>query len=405
MRGVPLLPTLLVCAWATGALAAAGHGERTCPGLLAIAGQYADHPEAGLAAFAEEACEKAAGDESLAGADLLRLLEARPAEPPADKARFFLAELFDRRGDPLGAIQQLQRLREEFPSSPLAPLALERATLLHKVRVLARQRAGEAWRLDDSFLAAARRAGLKGPRAVAAAEESGLWIADEKAGAVVVLGSAGEVVSRLPVEGPTAVAASPGSAVRIVGRLGVGPPRHPPAVPAAPDEREGAEPRGVRRVGAIAVASDGRVLLLDSGERKVLWFSPEMQFESELPMPPGSLLAALAADPDGGVWLGAAGGREAVLLDRTGRELRRVSLGAEGPASIRGLACDGAGDLYILDDKTLRVHVFDRAGRLVAAFDLMAGASGLSNPDAIAVDRAGRVYVTSHRPAGIARFR
>jgi TolA-binding protein len=85
-----------------------------------------------------------------------------------------------------------------------------------------------------------------------------------------------------------------------------------------------------------------------------------------------------------------------VIADRDGKVLSRIPAKGTGyelddPADV---AFDGLGHLYVLDARRAAVHVFGPANRLIASIAAPGKDAGsLQKPKALAVDAAGRVYV------------
>ncbi len=85
-----------------------------------------------------------------------------------------------------------------------------------------------------------------------------------------------------------------------------------------------------------------------------------------------------------------------VIVDRDGRNLSRIpakgtAYQLDDPADI---AFDGLGHLYVLDSRRAVIHVFAPGGRLVASITAPGKEAGaLQKPRAMALDSAGRLYV------------
>jgi hypothetical protein len=114
----------------------------------------------------------------------------------------------------------------------------------------------------------------------------------------------------------------------------------------------------------------------------------------------------LAARPVAVAWLPEAGGdllvadaqlAQIVAFDVFGRALRRFGQGRL--QSVVAMAAGPAG-LYVVDRQAQQVQVFDRGGAWRAAM----GADSLVMPGAIAVDRAGRVFVADEADGAIHVF-
>jgi TolA-binding protein len=75
-------------------------------------------------------------------ASLVRVEVEYPSDPITAQAHLNAARVMVSRGDPTGAMEELQQIRNRWPASPEAELALGRLTILHRLHV--RARAGAA---------------------------------------------------------------------------------------------------------------------------------------------------------------------------------------------------------------------------------------------------------------------
>lgn len=189
-------------------------------------------------------------------------------------------------------------------------------------------------------------------------------------------------------------------------------------------------------------ARDDTVLVADVGLRQLLRVDRSRDQVTPIATLSTDRGVALQIAPDGSVWLAEPGSGLVRQLDRDGRVLRRWSDDrlAARPVAIawlpesggdvfvadaqlaqivafdvfgRGLQRFGQGrlqsvaamatgpqGLYVVDRLAQQVLVFDRQGALLAAM----GADSLVMPHAIAVDRAGRVFVADEADAAIHVF-
>jgi DNA-binding beta-propeller fold protein YncE len=82
-------------------------------------------------------------------------------------------------------------------------------------------------------------------------------------------------------------------------------------------------------------------------------------------------------------------------------DLTNTSAG-EAFRSPRAVALDRSGNLLVLDDRAMRVYVFDPTGKVLRAFPLRSeGMLVPTRPRGIAVDSAGHVYITDDMANGI----
>lgn len=361
---------------------------------------HPDSPEAAPSAFAAARCSFSQGIVNDAAALLLWILEERPASPLADRARFMLSDLFDRGGESTRALHELQILRDTSPSSPLDAEASRRATLLYRVRKLASGEFGSArpaWRRDDTYAPRPAAEELRSPVALAVSPDGSLHAADEKADSVLTIGPAGDVSGGTPWDRPQDIALGPNGEVLVAGSRAVGWLGKAAVTPAAGPESGDRDPGRVRRIGGIAVSPDGRVLLIDASTPSVLAYDRNLVFQSVVYRAESGEISGIATGPDGEVWIGLAKPGEILRLDARGRETARISGATAGVASMSDLAVDEIGDLYVLDDRTRSVLVFDRNARPVTVIGLDGLGLGGVTLTAIAVDGAGRIYFADRR--------
>jgi len=107
------------------------------------------------------------------------------------------------------------------------------------------------------------------------------------------------------------------------------------------------------------------------------------------------------------VFVSEAGNRRIQVFDRAGAAQRQI-----GPALANGdtlrrpmhvATTDSA--LYVPDFNTDRIHVLSRAGNYRRSFDASGPAGGFDAPGGVAVDSAGRLYVTDFYHHRVLRFR
>jgi probable HAF family extracellular repeat protein len=161
--------------------------------------------------------------------------------------------------------------------------------------------------------------------------------------------------------------------------------------------------------GALTVDGEGAVFLLDRANRAVILLDPELSPRLVVtgggPFDP----VDLAFDTRHGRLLVLDGtARRVVVFDRQGRAgggfpLPMVEGGAARP---RGIAADGDGTLWVVDDGPRVLHL-DREGRLLKAFGRPGvGRGELHKPRAVGLDGRGRVVVLdggNHRVMAFSR--
>jgi TolA-binding protein len=400
--------------------------DAACARFATAARVYPDSDAADDAYFGSGVCEALRGRDARAADVFARLLDENPASPLAAEAlhRFGLA--LSHLDDPTEAMLALQQVRTRFPDSRFAPRALDRITLLHRLRLqpaLAAARPGQAggpqageavYRVDPAYGAAPparNRAARAAPAAAAptfgavsdiAIDPQGLAVvAAPKSGGVFRLDARGRVQDRVAHPEPEFVGAGEGLAVYISGRGQI-------AVNArnwSGADLKGADGRPPRSFGPVAVDASGRVHLLDLRENALLIYDPSRRLVGTVrPGGKDGRFLDVAAGADGGVYV-LEGRSNAVVVLHQGKEVRRVGLAGLGVTEPVALAADGLGDLFLLDGKTGWVYVGDPEGRRIAVIRTPRDVVGrLGDVTSVAVDATGRVYLGGRRGGALVRF-
>lgn len=164
---------------------------------------------------------------------------------------------------------------------------------------------------------------------------------------------------------------------------------------------------------AIAIDGQGRVLVTDTGNKRVQVFSGDGEFVTMFGgfgVGPGQMNepVGLAVAPDGRVYVADTWNRRVQVFD--------ASFAFESDWEIDGwwgesvvnkpyLAVDGAGRVYATDPEGYRVLVFTADGQPVAVFgQIGADTSSFNLPTGIAVDAEGYIYVADAENHRVMKF-
>ncbi len=159
------------------------------------------------------------------------------------------------------------------------------------------------------------------------------------------------------------------------------------------DEEHLREPR------RVAVLKDGRILVTDSDRSRVKVFSYRGEFLSHLAPPVGEekpVLGALAIDDAGTVYVGDDASGQVIVFDSALRY--RFRFGSRGDErgqfrSVAGIAISGK-TIAVVDHVATPVQLFDRAGNFLRGWGAHEmGAENFSLPAGVAIDAKGRVVV------------
>jgi TolA-binding protein len=309
----------------------------------------------------------------------------------AARATVAAAAFLVQSGRGVRAIEGLQRVREQFPGSPEAALALAYNSIIYRLYIRApaqpayafsRYVGSEAAKFKDVVGVRTNDAGQ-----VLLGHKQGVSIFDAKATLVRTVTSVEPSAFFLDDRGRVVVARRDtliedgGQTVSI-------------AVPAT---SAGGKPRVVEEIPSAAARSDGERLVIDRKGKVVIRLSAAGKF--------GGTFATVNAERLALNWLEdvAMIDRDAkgiVIVDRDGKPLARIP--AKGPGyeldNPVDLAFDPLGHLYVLDRGKASILVFSPKNRLIATISVPEKEPGaFQKAQALAVDAAGRLYVFDER--------
>ena len=156
----------------------------------------------------------------------------------------------------------------------------------------------------------------------------------------------------------------------------------------------------------VAVAEDGSILVCDSGNHRLVWFSSDgtvLKIWGEksglFNHPEGVTIAE-----DGKVYVADWGNNAIQVLSPTGESL--LTFGSRGiaPGELRGptsICLEEGGYLLVVDSTNDRVQRFHRDGRVVSVLPEARGLGQFTKPFSAALDPGGSVYITQRDRNGI----
>jgi TolA-binding protein len=409
--------------------------DEACGRFATSAQVYPDSDAADDAYFGSGLCETLRGRPAQAADFFARLMDESPASPLAAEALYRHGVALSHLDDPTEAMLALERVRTRYADSRFAPRALDRITLLHRLRLqpaLLRAGAGakqggppkaerigsappapapelDLYRLDASYGTQAPARGqvgkaddtFRGAGDIAVDAQGLLVLASPKTPGVFRLDPKGRIQERIPNASPEYVAVGDGLAVYISGGGQV-------ALNAknwgGPDLKS-YDGRPPREFGPVATDLSGRVYLLDPRDNVLLIYDRSRRLAGNIrPELKDGRFVDLARNEDGGVFVLEA--RLKYVLEMTqGKTTRKVNLASLGMTEPVALAADGLGDLYLLDGRSGFVYVASPSGERITVIRPPKDAlSRLGDPSSVAVDAIGRVYVSGRKSPIILRF-
>lgn len=307
-----------------------------------------------------------------------QVVTAYPQNAWAIRARIGAGTMRAFQEDPIGAMEEFQRVRQEFPEWPEAAEALARTTILFRLHIrpagatYSVSRAGPARRIDRRVIA----------------------LATDTAGNVVfatdrgVSSLAGGV--RLPrVDRPRGLAVDRAGNVAVIARGRLAGETGPALVAAVPDD---GELRPLTEIDAAVELSSGEWLVADRDQNAVLRFRDSTYMNRYATV----RARRLAVDSEDRVVMLDDDERISVYAD--GREIAQIPTrsGAYRIDNPVDVAFDALGHLYLLDREG--VYVFGRDFRLLTMFTRDSSAAvPFDRATALTVDAYGRLFVADDR--------
>ena len=282
------------------------------------------------------------------------------------------------------AFARLQRIRQQFPRTPEAALALDYNTILYRLYMRkpapyafsGRFIGGERDRFRDIFGLVVDPGGR-----VLLGHRQGISVFDAK----------GTLTRTLAAVEPSAFFVEGHDRIVVARRTMLVPDGGTPVTLQVPVP--GRVPREIEEIPAAITLSGGDRLVVDRKAKTVIRLSQAGKFVSNFASVDAEKLARNSVDE---VALIDRASKGIVIVNRDGRNVAKIAAkGAswqfEDPADV---AYDALGHLYVLDARRATIHVFNPKGRLVTSITVPGKTPGaLQRPRAMALDASGRIYV------------
>ena len=320
-----------------------------------------------------------------------------PASPILARALLGSASSLVAIGQPQRAIEQLQRVRNQFPTSPEASTALEWLTILYRLYVKIPAQPAYAY----ASAVGGPTGKIKDFRDLDVAPGNHLLVATKTG--VVELGAKGEVVKT--TEAPDALAMfldQQGRPVTIHEEGGLRAAGRPPVVLATARNDGKVEPIDIN---AAVTMSNGDFIVANRDQKTLVRFAADGRPKGEFVRAVVARRLAIAdlddlaaLDPDQ---------KTITLISREGKIVGRIAERGTGYQLRQpmDLAFDRLGHLYVLDKGS--IYVFTHQGsKLLTTFTIAEKSPGaFGNGEAMALDAAARLYVFDARTDAVQVYR
>ncbi len=306
-----------------------------------------------------------------------------PDDPRAATAGFGAAMALAARGDAFAAMEQFQRVRNRWPSSPEAEAALARQTILYRLAVRAQK--GAAFSPAGELPAAGRKIEV---RALAVTRDGAVYGATD-AGVTALKPAAAPAAPG--ARRPRGLTLDATGGLVVIEESALSGPGGRTVTFTVP--RPGREPRTVEHIAAAVALPTGHWVVADADEGSLVRFRGS---EYDGVFAPVRALR-LAVGPAGEVAALERDTKNILIFGPDGKPIGRLAERGQGYTfkNPRDVAFDSFGHLYVLDQEA--VFVFSSGRRLLHRFaPAERSREAFRSAAALAVDAAGRLYVADH---------
>jgi TolA-binding protein len=317
-----------------------------------------------------------------------------PSSDAAAAAQFQVGQCLALLGEPRGAMEEFQQVRNRFPESEWSAQALDRISALYRLFGSGKP----AFALDGSYSIGVGDV-LKDVRAVLLAPGGTFWIASGKAKAIVPYDATGQPSATLSAEEPRALSLAPRGEIVVAAKTAVRIGSRDVKTFAVPSDKPGV-PEPLERILSAVVTPHGAVLVADEKKKKVHRFDAKQEYLGTFPDKDTKdrEITRMFLDGEGGIVLFDKEERTVRVLDETGKVLRTI-----GPAGLKkpvDAAVDAFRNTYVADEEGA-VVVFDEKGQLLATLAV----PEMKRPRAITLGADGAVLVYDDRAEKVLRFK
>ena len=307
-----------------------------------------------------------------------------------------------RQGEALEAMAQFQEVRNNYPATAEADVALDWLTLLYRFYGAPMLGKSVSYKKDSSFKPVLRDK-FKDVK-VLRVSDSGIHVLERGRKRVITFDRAGQMAGTRAAANPYGLSVDPRGQLVIANEKGLildGAARKF-MVPA----KDGPQP--LEKIRWAVRDRLGEVYVYDDKQKKILRFDETGQLVGPFPDSTPREVLAIEVDQLGNLVVLEKKARDVVVYSPEGRALTRIRTKRGGQVTLKkasDIALDPAGYLYILDEDQAQIAVFDAAYQYFTTLTSESlGSGALQKPVTMDVDASGDLYVYDDKAKAIIRL-
>jgi len=316
-------------------------------------------------------------------------------------AQLGVGRSFVRQGEPLEAMAQFQQVRNNHPDSADAESALDWLTLLYRFYGAPMMGKPVSFRRDASFKGAL---GDKFKNVMAVrVSVSGIHVLERGRKRIVTFDRNGSLASTKGAGEPYGLSVDPRGQLVVATEKAVVLDGKPVvySIPA----KDGPEP--LEKIRWAARDRLGEVYVYDEGQKQILRFGDDAQLLGAFPDNTPREVLAIEVDQLGNLVVLEKKQREVFVYSPEGRAIAKI-VTKKGQLNLKkavDIALDPAGYLYILDEDSAQIAVFDAAYQHLTTLTAESlGAGVIEKPQTMDVDASGDLYVYDDKSKAVVRL-
>lgn len=317
-----------------------------------------------------------------------------PSSDAAPAAQLEIGQLLALLGQVFPAMEEMQAVRNRFPESPEARVALDRITALYRL-----YGTGKAVYTPDSAFSVGAGDVLKDVRALLVTPTGSVWIASDKTKSAVSFDPAGKMGASLPAEDPRSLSLSAKGELVFTTRAAVRVGPKDIKTFAIPGDKLIPEP--LEKLTAAVRTPLGSTLVADEKKNRVYRFDGALEYRDTFPAAKDAKSRAITRmflDGEGAIVCLDREEKTVKAYDENGALLRTV-----GPAGLKhpvDAAVDPFRNTYVADEDG-GVQVFGPKGQVIASLSV----EEVKKPKALGLDPAGAILVYDEKAQKVLRFK